>query len=263
MRALRWLNTVAIALALAGCTAVALGNMAVLPRASLVSGLSTAVIGFVWAWMLRHFRRGKSSLPWFASIPLAASNAGFAVALSVFLRDEPDRWTEAVRGWLMGAIVGSVIWAPALVATMVFFGLPMHRARELARRGLAGEEDGEQLVGTLTAMLAACALLFAPLAGAEGGAVLAACSGALAFALATTATILATLRHRARARFVLSVERGEIPGYRIDYVTDGKVLVRLAPQDGAAYRVTDFAEAICELDHEGNAVAPHAVTDAR
>lgn len=221
------------------------------------SGASTLFFATVWVKLLRRPHRiGDIPMGWLASVPLAALNAGFSFALATAFHGAGIA-TEEVSGFLvaivLGAIGGSVVWVPALLTTMVVFGIPLARAQTLARKGLAGEEGGDRIVGAICAALAVCALVmstvgaggaFAPIAAALGG------------ATGISAAVLATLRQRARREFVWRVESGDVEGYRVDESTEGKVLVRISAQDGSAYRVTNFSEEVCRLDAEGNAVEP-------
>jgi hypothetical protein len=69
---------------------------------------------------------------------------------------------------------------------------------------------------------------------------------------------LAARRERERTQFVASVERGELPDFRVEDVPEGKALVRLVPQEGIAYRVTDFRAEVCMLDEDGRATTVRA-----
>ena len=50
-----------------------------------------------------------------------------------------------------------------------------------------------------------------------------------------------------------------VPRFRIDHAAEGKVLVRIESQGRGAYRVADYEEEICLLDHEGAATRVRAV----
>src|SRR5262249_2877163 len=154
---------------------------------------------------------------------------------------------EFLVGAIMGATIGAIFWVPALIATLLCFGVPIAWAQRLAKKGLAGEERGEWIVGLVCAVIGVVAALislrmraddafasvagvgmpraFAPLGGLAGAA----------------ATGLALAREARRRRFVAEAEAGKIAGYRVDPTEEGKVLVRVVSQ-GKGYRVADFEE---------------------
>jgi hypothetical protein len=165
----------------------------------------------------------------------------------------------------MGVTFGAPIWIGALVGTLVCFGLPIAWAQRAAKKGLAGEERGESIVGLACVALSLMGFLltlggadlqyvhhgslsiwmaraFAALGGLAGGA-----SASLAFARAAR-----------RRRFVKDAEAGKIAGYRVDPTMEGKVLVRVVAQ-GQGYRVADFEEDVFEISAEREAVQAQRV----
>ena len=251
---LAWLNTFAVALLLASWTMWILGGLGYSPRnPPLCIGDSTLAFGTVGAWLLRHPRKvGGSSVGWIASVPLAMANV---VVLDARLH-VATRPVEIADNAFRSVTSGASAWLPALLLTLVVFGLPMAYAHSLASKGLAGEENGDRIVGSVCAVLALPVLLVSGFVSARVGAAFAA--AALGGALGSGAIVLAVARQRARARFVARVASGEVDGYRIETTAqgNGKVLSRVLPQDVTTYRVASFSEAICSLDHQGNAVEP-------
>lgn len=258
-RALAWLNIGAVGLALSAFTSAALGGL--MPHVSaLATGLPTLVFGLLWAWLLRSPRTvsgTKLRVGWVASLPLAVLNAGVACA-AMFVSDAGanDLPSRLLGGFVLGAIVGSTVWVPALVVALVLFGGPVAWAHRLAQQGLAGAERGEAVVGLACAGLSALAALVSSAPGSfmpRREAPFTILTAMLAFTLGAFACALSWRRERARARFVASVERGDVAGYRVDSTAQGKALVRVAEQGSMAYRVSDFREEVCLLDAEGRA----------
>jgi hypothetical protein len=158
-----------------------------------------------------------------------------------------DPLRDFLIGMAAGSTIGAMIWIPALIATIIVFGLPIARAQALAAHGLAGEERGERIVGTVCAVVSAVALCFGTALRAHYGWIWSTMTfggiGAVAGAIAAS---LAWRREVRRRDFVSSVEAGRIPGYRIAALPAGKVLLRTVSQ-GESYRVADFEEPIAEL----------------
>jgi hypothetical protein len=257
LRALRVLNVAAVGLALAAVVAAVFGPTA--PVAPIATGLPTLVFGTLWALLLRWPRTVKNTsfrVGWAASVPLAALNGGVACAL-MMLTKHPDSFKPLV-GLVLGATFGALIWLPALVFTLCFFGLPIASAQRLAARGLAGEERGERVVGLACAAMSTLALAgasiepwdhrhrFLPLI--YGLAILGLLTGG-------AAALLANAREARRRRFVARAEAGEVRGYRVDPTDEGKVLVRVVSQ-GEGYRVADFEQEVFDLGAEGEATRP-------
>ncbi len=248
------LNVWGVAFSLATAASAVLGH-------PFVIGTSTAFFGAIWALTLRSTRIG-----WIASLPLAAMNAMASFALLRIARVIEygpfnfDQFVKAIfEGAALGGTLGAIIWFPAWLLTLMVFGWPLRHAQQLARKGLAGEENGERLVGVASASVAAFAILAILLVGTglvpvlsgrgdRGGAQLW-LFGAIAIALGSAAAYIAHTRVRERRAFVASVERGEVEGFRIDDSADGRALVRTA--ENATYRVADFREELARLDESG------------
>jgi len=178
------------------------------------------------------------------------------------------------------------VWIPALIATLIFFGLPIAWAQRRAKQGLSGDEQGEMVVGAVSAIIAIGAALlmlwwepkyrenatwweqhhpedaasFATAFATDVAFV--AIFAFVAIATGTLAAGLAFWRGRARRAFIRKVEAGEIAGYRVDADIVDKVLVRVAPPS-EGYRDTNFEEPIIMLDELGNAQHPLASTPAK
>ncbi len=242
------LNVAAVGLSLAAATAAVMHGVG---NAPLAIFFPTAIIGALWAWILRTqatltvFGK-KRNVGWLVSPALAAMNSAAIGALLLF---EPRQvFGSMAAGALVGATVGAIFWIPALLLTLLFFGLPIARARRLAERGLAGEERGEITVGLVCFAISAFALVRAPQipAVAIGGAL-----GAIAGGLASASALARARRRRA---FVEAAEAGSLPGYRVEETREGKVLLRVAEKK--SYRVADFEEELFDLDAEGEAIRP-------
>jgi hypothetical protein len=273
LRALRSINIAAVGLALTSVVAPLLSIVShEVGDIGAVGGLPTLICGLLWAWLLRSPQTvGQSSIRWgwVASIPLAMLNAGLTVALlmAISISASLDKFFLAV---VFGGIFGAIVWVPALLATLVCFGVPIASAQRLAKKGLAGEERGEWIVGLTCFVMSAVGLVVSfgmeRSLGVDGGVVgvieiwvprMFALLGLLAGA---TSTGLARAREARRRTFVADAEAGKIPGYRIEPTEEGKVLMRIVSQ-GNGYRVADFEEEVFELDAEGEAMRPKHVED--
>jgi hypothetical protein len=269
LRALEVLNIGAVALALAGVTGVvltlAVHNAGADGAISAFAGAPTLVCGLLWAWLLRRPATvGESSIRWgwVASIPLAMANAGLTLSTLVALTSSVDLGKGLFAAFL-GATFGAIVWVPALLATLVCFGLPIAWAQRLAKKGLAGEERGEWIVGLVCALMSLVGLIisyvWAPKlrVGGIGGTGIGAprLIALLGLVAGVASTTLARAREARRRAFVADAEAGKIVGYRIDATDEGKVLVRVVSQ-GKGYRVADFEEEVFELDAEGEATRP-------
>lgn len=276
LRALRLLNIAAVGLALAAVV-VSLFPVAFHGKhdpfhgtgyGSVVGGVPTLLCGMLWAWLLRRPATvGKTSIRWgwVASIPLAMLNSGLTLGLLLSIASSLEPYQIFVA-FVLGATFGAIAWIPALLGTLACFGLPIARAQRLAKKGLAGEERGERIVGFTCFVMSAVGLLISlyagPHPGLGGGADawfprIFALLGLLAGAISTA---LARAREARRRAFVVNAEAGKIPGYRIESTDEGKVLVRIVAQ-GNGYRVADFEEEVFELDAAGEAVRPKHAED--
>jgi hypothetical protein len=249
---------------------------AAMSSSAIVVALPTLLIGVLWAAILRDSRRvslgvwtasGKRRevrLGWLLCVPLAMLNAGVAAGALVLTTESNWSLGSFALGMLLGATIGAMIWIPALLLTILCFGLPIERARKLAEQGLAGKDRGELWVGGASLVVTALSLLVTATlleetkffrVGVLDLAVLLTVQIASA-AVSGLATITAWRRERARKVFVSKVERGEVPQFRIEPTREGKVLLRV-PTHGDSYRVTSFEEEVAALDEEG------AVREAR
>ncbi len=259
-RARRFLERIAdlaIGFSLAASTAVVFSSMFGWTRDPMgfITGAPTLLFGTLWAVLLRWRRTafsGKVRVGWMASIPLAMANAAVAAGLMLSMLDHGSKpLLNFLMGMMAGATIGVMFWGPALLATLVFFGLPIAWGQRLAQKGLAGQERGDGIVGLTSAVIAAVALAVSLRAGSRDSSVW--FTHALA-ALGTTFGVLTMLmawvRDRQRLAFVAKVEAGEVPRFRIEPSAEGKVLVRIVSQ-GEGYRVADFAEEIARIDETG------------
>jgi hypothetical protein len=269
LRALRVLNIGAVGLALAGVVGAVMGLAFHGSGGHLgldLSGVETAptlLCGVVWAWLLRRPATvGKTSIRWgwVASIPLAMSNAGLTLAVMLTHLERMDLG-KFLASFLLGATLGAMVWIPALLATLVCFGLPIASAQRLAKKGLAGEERGELIVGLVCAVMSLFGVAIS-FAGAEESGLDASVGMAIPRLIALVGLIagllttgLATARAARRRAFVAEAEAGKVPNYRIDATDEGKVLIRIVAQ-GKGYRVADFEEEVFDLDAAGEAKRP-------
>lgn len=288
LRSLRTLNIAGVGLSLAAITSLVLGGITnehdSLWLSAFVTGLPTLAVGVLWARLLRWKRTvGKSTLRvgWLLSIPLAMLNASLAAAVLLSQQSGQSRATNFLFGLLIGASYGAIIWIPALMLTLLLFGLPIAWSQRQAERGLSGEERGEGIVGltvsvlSLGAVVTLLAIVWHHLNAATGvqhpptehawsflvplGQLLTggyAVGGLLAGVLACG---LALSRERQRRQIVREAEAGRITGLRVDDTAEGKVLVRVSAQS-EDYRVGDLEEELVALDLEGKAVRPLAAT---
>lgn len=240
------LNVAAVGASLTTVTAAAFH--ALWRETFMWAAMSTFIVGTAWAAAIRvKPKRGGVRLGWVLSPAFACGNAMLCLAFMVFAEGKPPS-LETIGGvMLAGALIGAFIWIPALVLTLVFFGIPIARAQKLAERGLAGADRGEIVVGLVSATLAAIGLAVkcSPI---ELG---------LAFLAITTglaATALSVMRERARRAFVKRVEAGAVDQFRVEETAEGKVLVRVTTT-GMAYRVSDFVEEIAQLSADGEVLA--------
>ncbi len=275
---LRNLNIAAVALSLATITSGVLGLIVAdqgrFGLSTFVNGLPTLIVGAVWAALLRWRKTiGSTSFrwAWLLSVPLAMINAGVAAGILLVGQERGSELLSVlVMGFVLGCTLGAAIWVPALVATLIAFGIPIAWSQSLARKGLAGEERGEWIVGICCAVLSAFGLVLAlavpaPLEGnwrswepswhrtlEYVGRGLLYGLGSLGVLLGGASTLLARSREAQRRRFVAEAEAGRMSGFRVDESPEGKVLVRVSSQ-GGGYRVADFREEVFLLDEEGQA----------
>ena len=270
-RALEIINIGAVGLALSSIvSAVIVGVFGQNELGGAVSGLPTLLIGLAWAWLLRKPKTLAWSpirVGWIASIPLALLNAALSAALLFSVKGSSN---FDVIGFfaiaLYGATLGAIVWIPALIATLVCFGVPIAWAQRLAKKGLAGEERGEWIVGLACLVMSLVGLFIAfesvPFTGSslDYAIQVPRVLGILGALAGATTTGLAWARESRRRAFVAGAEAGKIPGYRIESSDEGKVLIRVVSQ-GKGYRVADFEQELFELDAEGEARRPKHLDD--
>lgn len=270
LRALKVLNIGAVGLALASVVgAVIVGAFTVNGLPGALGGAPTFVVGLLWAWLLRDPRTlGKSSirLGWTASVPLAILNAAATATVIFGSGAHPMRLLEIVALMVYAATLGAIVWLPALLATLLCFGVPIAWAQRLAKNGLAGAERGEWIVGLACLVMSGVGLLIAfgasagPHADVDAAIWAPRAFGILGALAGATSTGLAWAREARRRAFVVDAAAGKIPGYRIDATAEGKVLIRIVTQ-GRGYRVADFEQEVFELDAEGEATRPKHLDD--
>lgn len=256
-RFLERLADLAIGFSLAAITAVVFAGMFGWNREpmGIITGAPTLVFGTMWALLLRWRRtvfKSRVRVGWLASIPLAMSNAAVAAGLMLSMLDRGSKpVVNFFMGMLAGATLGVMFWGPALLATLLFFGLPIARGQRLAQKGLAGQERGDGIVGLTSAVIAAVALVVSVRAGSRVSAAwFTHALAAVGMTLGALTMLTAWVRDRQRRAFVAKVEAGEVPRFRIEPSAEGKVLVRIVSQ-GEGYRVADFAEEVARIDETG------------
>jgi len=269
--ALRNLNVIAVGLSLAAATAGVfahfMGTGSQVHSIGIFVGLPTLIVGMMWAAVLRlraTMGQSKFRWGWAASVPFAGLNG--ALACGFMLAGDTHGYGSVFEtfmlGALLGATIGALFWIPGLIATLVCFGIPIAWSQKQAEKGLAGEERGEIVIGaasTLIALFGALLLLGTKMPDEPKNALLetigmvfmwlTSLGGALT---GGTAALLALKRQERRKQFVKEVEAGQVAGYRVDAVPEGKVLVRVT-SIGQGYRVANFEEALVTLDDEGEA----------
>jgi hypothetical protein len=264
---LRTLNLWSIAASLAAFPSAVLIHVGGLHEGawtwSVVAGVPTLLVGALWAIIVHKRSPRPHARLWVASPLLAALNG--ALVGGVFLAAEQFYPPAFLGGALLGLTFGAIFWIPALLLVLVLYGVPIAWAQALAKRGLAGEERGEQIVGATCAALGAVALGLAYSAhpqdntmpppafwatAAPLGVWVFHALGAVAIATGCAAFARAAVRERRRRRFVERVEAREEVGFRVEPRAAGKVLLRVPAV--ASYRVTDHEE-LLELDEAGRA----------
>jgi hypothetical protein len=250
---LRLLNHAALGLALGATAAVVLGLL----QPSLMScALPTTVLGALVSIVVRSQKPAEDervrSFYWAALF--AAADAAVSGAIELQGEAEPfGGHGPALRitfldGAFLGVVYGFPIWISMLGAALVVFGFPILWARHLEKSGLAGEERGETIVGSVCAIvsvmtLASCVAahplenreVLVPMVLAAGGLL---AGGAAALA--------AVVRDTERRRFLDRAASGDAPGYLVETRRGSKVLLRVAPSS-TAYRGTDVEEVVFEV----------------
>ncbi len=247
---LQRLNMLAVAASLAACTGVILqpiGNDVSDPDGSgglgtvwlgagAASALSTFVFALVWARLLRI---RDSWIGWALCMPLAALTSATACALC----------SPSLGSFMLGATLGAFIWVPALIMTLIFFGLPIYLARAAADKGMSSEDRGEAVVGAISALLATGALWF-DLQTSGLDRIVCGALAAVGAAAGALALIASWLRGRERRLFVAAVRDGRSAQFRIEEVEALPMVVRISER-GHAYRSSTVAEPVVLLDESG------------
>jgi hypothetical protein len=261
--ALRRLRAAAVAFALTGVTIRVFAEFAPWSREppsgtiAVVSAPFTLLCGFVWAVLLDDGGTHRTVLRrWLASGPLAMANAALTLGTLFALckLDGPPFFPgfgllTFLVGAALGATFGVIVWGPALILTLLFLGVPIGVASSMAKRGLAGEDRGDAIVGFACAGLGLFTLL--PMGHAQSA--LRAevwtqrATGAIACLLAGAVVAAASLRGARRRALLRDVESGRRSEYRIATTPDGRHLTRVQAA-GADYRAADLEEPICKLD---------------
>jgi hypothetical protein len=189
-------------------------------------------------------------------------NASAVCAVTFALDDVPFADAERIavsflRGGLLGATFGVFLWGPALLLTLLLWGLPLDAARRLARRGLSGEDRGEAITGVTCAAWGVVALLWSTATppssfwssapDANAGAWVVRAASILASLMGAAVAAVAYAREARRRSFLREVEGGLRTDYRVVSTSEGRRLSRIRA-DGSGYRVADVEEPICELD---------------
>jgi hypothetical protein len=261
-RALRRVNLVAVAATLAACTGVVAtafdSSSSGFGSTATICSASTLAYGLIWAASLRT-RFGSFPTGWFLAVPLAALNAG--TSLGFVLMSSPTEGgggQSFLSGLFLGATFGAFVWVPALLITLLLFGVPLALGQRAARNGLGSEERGERIVAMVAMALAAMALVGASSTAREGFEVRWLLAlGATGLVSGLYAAIDATRRERSRRTFLQSVESGDAPGFRIDALPhEPRQLVRVLDR-GEGYRAPRFAEPVAELDEHGEVKRVH------
>lgn len=140
---------------------------------TLVTGLPTLVVGTCWAALLRwreevKLGRWKPRLGWLLSVPLAALNGALAGGILIASEQtSSNEWFfKFLGGAFMGSTFGIIVWLPALMVTLLLFGLPIARAQKAALQGFSGEERGERTLCLTNVVLSALVLAGVALAPA-------------------------------------------------------------------------------------------------
>lgn len=265
-RLLRNLNVAAVGFSLAACAGAVFAGL-LGPSFSLsddspvrafpagritvgvATGLSTLAFGLVWARVVR-IRSGKFPIGWLAAVPLAALNAG--TALGLVMAGE-GHGSDFFGGLLLGVTIGAILWIPALMVTLVCFGLPLHLAMKAADDGLGSEDRGERTVGVAAACFALLALLVSTgIQHRQDELIVLASLAVIGAVTGTASAIYATTRERKRRLFLGDVERGVAEGYRVTQAEGQAVLVRVT-RTPEIYRGADLEEPVALLDESGDA----------
>ena len=156
---------------------------------------------------------------------------------------------------------GFTLWVPVLGLTLLIFGGPISWGHHEAKKGLAGADRGERILGIVCASVALAALAmsfeYSPThteeaANAQFNLAFTRIVALLGLLCGAAAAVLSQLRETNRAAFVAEAEEGRASGFRVDTTPEGKALVRVSSV-GEGYRAAGVAESVVLLDEEGRA----------
>jgi hypothetical protein len=263
---LQTLSQLSVGTSLAAATALSLSQLlhgmgGARGLLGLIVAVPTLLVGMLWVRVLRWPKTvGQTGLRlgWLLSPVLAALNAGLACAMMLAVERPSGSLTDLLLrlfgGFVLGMTFGAIVWVPALMATLVAFGAPLAWAQGLAKKGLAGQERGDGIIGVVCGLIALATLAAPALLNVGPGLAdalpLIRALGLTATGLSAATVFSAWSRAEERERFVAAVERGEVEQFRVDATDEGKVLVRVVTQ-GQGYRVADYEEEIAALDKDG------------
>ncbi len=246
-RALAGLQTVALACAMSAMAGAAFAYLSRRLTIGLVAAVPTLLMSFVWLAFVRlhpRFGLARGRLRWLSSVPLAVANGALAGGFFCATFGWFHVPSTFFGGAMLGATYGIVYWAPGLLLTLLFVGVPLRYAERQAAR-LGGHDRGGRVLGITALALTVFAAIslwyvdssnhvthFTELSAA--GAWMERCAAvffdaviAVAVVLAVVVIVSATVRETQRAAFLRRAESGRIPHYRIDMSAAGRVLVRL------------------------------------
>jgi hypothetical protein len=258
-RALAFLRVAAVGLSLASMTALALE--APLEVAPMAVEAPTFVVGCVWAALIGDEKGKRRTWRWLASVPLAMINAGIScVIAATFLGSGVDGpiLVRSVESFLLGATFGVLIWGPALLLTLLLFGLPIETARLQSKDGLAGEDRGDAFVGLACTFYGLTTLWVTrqpTLSGPPPHTWSVVACAILAALAGSTVAAVARARLVRRSWFLRDVERGLRAGYRIVETPEGRRRLTRVHVEGEAYRAAEVAESIFEIEDTSEPVA--------
>jgi hypothetical protein len=264
LRARRALRVIQVGLALACLTGAILGAWVGFSPTLVIP--ATFVVGCIWAASLLDRKvlgeGGRRRFRWLVAVPLAMLNAALVGGL-VFAsaQDGIPAIGAFIFGGFFGVVAGLVAWLPALILTFLCLGLPMAAANRRAARGLAGEDEGDMILGVTCALwgLAAFALVAVSPRSLMNETPtdpehVVRIASVLTLLLGAAFAAVAGAREPRRRKFVQDVERGALGDFRVVAAAEGRVLVRVLGH-GVGYRVTEVEEPICEVDEAGRCLA--------
>jgi hypothetical protein len=174
-RTLGYLNTVVVAMALAASTTALvlvvygrhLDKFDTLDRLGptfATCWVSTLLCGLIWGQVVRQWH-WNGYLRWGLCVPLAAVSSGICAAIytisnysyyekkynSAYLSHQyHDLDVLSNMLWVMS--VGSIVWVPAVLATLLVFGLPLRQVERAHAVGLFNVDRAEYKLGLVAAL---------------------------------------------------------------------------------------------------------------